>query len=56
MLTTTSNETLAPHHDRMPFLLRPDQFDEWLGEQWETVLANPDKAPLEKVIKQPELF
>jgi len=56
MLTTTPNETIAPYHNRMPFLLQPEQFDEWLGEKWETVLTNPDKSPLEKVMKQPELF
>lgn len=56
MLTTTPNESVSPYHHRMPFILRPEQFEEWLGAQWETVLANPDKSPLDKVIKQPELF
>ena len=56
MLTTTSNETIAPYHNRMPFLLEPERFEEWLSEKWETILTNPDKSPLEKAIKQPELF
>ena len=56
MLTTTPNETVAPYHHRMPFLLRPEQHWEWLCGDWEKVLADPDKRPLEKIEKQPSLF
>jgi putative SOS response-associated peptidase YedK len=30
LLTTTANELLAPHHDRMPMILRPGDYDVWL--------------------------
>jgi hypothetical protein len=40
----------------MPFILKPEQCDLWLGEGWQDVLAKPDRAPLEKFQKQPELF
>ena len=42
--------------DEVPFLLQPGQYADWLGDAWLQVLANPDKAPLEKIQKQPELF
>lgn len=56
MLTCTPNETVAPYHERMPFLLRPEQFDPWLGDGWTKVLNQPDKSPLKKFEKQPGLF
>ena len=56
MLTTTPNESVAKYHRRMPFILKPDQYDLWLGENWQQVLTEPDYAPLEKIQKQPELF
>lgn len=56
MLTTTPNASVAPYHHRMPFILRADQYDDWLGERWQEVLGRPDHAPLDKVQKQPELF
>lgn len=56
MLTTTPNASVSPYHHRMPFVLQPDQYADWLGEAWLQVLDNPDKAPLEKIQKQPELF
>lgn len=56
MLTTTPNETVAKYHNRMPFILKPDQYDAWLGEDWHRVLSEPDYAPLEKFQKQPDLF
>jgi putative SOS response-associated peptidase YedK len=30
LLTTEANELLAPYHDRMPVILRPDDYDVWL--------------------------
>jgi putative SOS response-associated peptidase YedK len=56
MLTTSPNESVAKHHDRMPFILRPEQYDAWLGPAWQQVLTAPDHAPLEKFEPQPELF
>jgi putative SOS response-associated peptidase YedK len=56
MLTTTPNETVVPFHHRMPFILRPEQNADWLGDKWRDVLNEPDRAPLEKIQKQPELF
>jgi len=31
ILTTSANDTLAPYHDRMPVILSPDLFDDWLN-------------------------
>ena len=31
ILTTDANEVVAPVHDRMPVILRPDAFESWLG-------------------------
>jgi len=56
MLTTTPNVTVAKYHARMPFVLRPEQQDGWLGGDWQAVLAHPDHAPLEVFQRQPELF
>jgi putative SOS response-associated peptidase YedK len=30
LLTTSANELLAPHHDRMPVILRPQDYALWL--------------------------
>jgi putative SOS response-associated peptidase YedK len=30
ILTTSANRTLAPIHDRMPVILQPDEFEDWL--------------------------
>jgi putative SOS response-associated peptidase YedK len=30
LLTTEANELLAPHHDRMPVILRPEDYEAWL--------------------------
>jgi predicted DNA-binding transcriptional regulator AlpA len=38
------------------FILHPDQWEIWLGEDWKTILDNPDKRPLDKIQKQAELF
>ena len=56
LLTTTPNVSVAPHHDRMPFIVRPEDFTDWLRGDWQRVLQTPDKSPLEKFQKQPELF
>lgn len=31
ILTTTANETLAQHHDRMPVIIDPEFYDDWLN-------------------------
>jgi len=56
MLTTSPNESVAPFQNRMPFLLREEQYLDWLRGDYLKVLAAPDKSPLEKFQKQPELF
>ena len=56
MLTTSPNESVEKYHHRMPFILKPDQYDSWLGDNWRRVLTEPDHAPLEKIQKQAELF
>lgn len=33
ILTTTPNAVLEPFHDRMPVILRPEDFDLWLGDE-----------------------
>lgn len=30
IITTEANETVAPYHDRMPVILPPDKYEEWL--------------------------
>jgi putative SOS response-associated peptidase YedK len=32
LLTTAANPSVAPIHDRMPFIVRDDQFDRWLND------------------------
>jgi len=56
MLTTAPNESVAKHHNRMPFIVKPADYDAWLGGDWQRVLSEPDRAPLEKFEKQPDLF
>ncbi len=33
IITTNANNLLAPLHDRMPVVIAPDRWAEWLGEQ-----------------------
>jgi putative SOS response-associated peptidase YedK len=56
MLTTTPNASVSPYHNRMPFILRPEQRGAWLGDDWPAVLEKPDRTELEQNQKQPELF
>jgi putative SOS response-associated peptidase YedK len=56
LLTTSPNASVAKFHSRMPFILRPADYDAWLGSDWERVLTEPDHAPLELFQRQPELF
>jgi putative SOS response-associated peptidase YedK len=32
LLSTTANPSVAPIHDRMPFIVRDDQIDLWLSK------------------------
>jgi putative SOS response-associated peptidase YedK len=56
LLTTMPNASVSPYHNRMPFILQAEQLGAWLGDDWLSVLENPDRAPLEKIQKQAELF
>jgi len=56
MLTTQPNATVAPYHNRMPLIVRPELCEVWLGDKWQQVIAEPDHSPLDKFQKQPELF
>mgnify|MGYP003334465081 CR=1 FL=1 len=56
LLTTTPNDSVAKFHDRMPFIVRAEDYRDWLAGDWLRVLQAPDKSPLEKFQKQPELF
>ena len=56
LLTTTPNASVSPYHNRMPFILREEQLAAWLGDDWLSALENPDRAPLDKIQKQAELF
>ena len=33
LLTTEANELLAPYHDRMPVIIRPEDYDLWLDAE-----------------------
>jgi putative SOS response-associated peptidase YedK len=33
IITTSANDLLAPLHDRMPVVIAPDSWAEWLGEK-----------------------
>jgi len=39
IITTEANEVLEPVHDRMPVILKPNDYDQWLDEK----LKNTDK-------------
>jgi putative SOS response-associated peptidase YedK len=39
VITTTSNEVMAPIHDRMPVMLAPPQFGAWLDPAWRDTAA-----------------
>lgn len=56
LLTTTPNESVAKVHQRMPFIVKTVDYEPWLRGDWQRVLSSPDKSPLEKFQKQPELW
>ena len=48
ILTTAPNDTVAPVHNRMPFIVQPAHYGLWLeaGDLFQTVLASPDTGEL----------
>jgi len=48
ILTTQPNSSVAPVHNRMPLIVRQQQYGDWLGggTEFEAVLANPDRGDL----------
>lgn len=44
IITTAANDLMAPIHDRMPAILRPEQYDAWLDP------GNSDAGSLEAMI------
>ena len=44
IITTAANDTMAPVHDRMPVILPPDVWDEWLDPR------NADLAALQRLL------
>ena len=32
IITTTANDTMAPIHKRMPVIIEPEHYDQWLNE------------------------
>jgi len=51
LLTAAANTSVAPIHDRMPFIVRDDQFDRWLNNSDpqlpSSILQLLDKNPLD---------
>ena len=47
LLTTAANASVKPIHTWMPFIVREEHLDGWLGDALETVLNSPDDTPLE---------
>jgi putative SOS response-associated peptidase YedK len=68
MVTSASSPLMAPIHDRMPALLRPEEMDEWLAGngRWDfqsfagPLVVTPCESPLVRLVtggpKQGELF
>ena len=48
ILTTTPNSLMSPIHNRMPVILREDEYDRWVGKEHTTDLLRPfDAAGME---------
>jgi putative SOS response-associated peptidase YedK len=41
---TDCNEAMRPLHDRMPVLLHPDDYDQWLRGSFEDLLAFQERC------------
>jgi putative SOS response-associated peptidase YedK len=48
MLTTWANVNVSPFHHRMPFILQPEHWEVWLGDDWKSAMASPDRQHLDK--------
>jgi putative SOS response-associated peptidase YedK len=47
VLTTSAIPSVTPIHTRMPFIVREDQYDRWLGDgPPDALLKSPDETPL----------
>jgi putative SOS response-associated peptidase YedK len=57
ILTTTPNKTVGSVHNRMPFIVQPEQYGLWLAEDetYRTVLGSPDKTELQSQPVQRDL-
>jgi putative SOS response-associated peptidase YedK len=55
VLTTSPNESVGKVHNRMPFIVRPSQYEQWLSEEFKTVLNSPDKRELNSTLVQREI-
>jgi len=58
LLTTAANPGVAPIHDRMPFIVRDNQFDRWLNNSDpqlpSSIFHLLDKNPLDFLRRQPQ--
>jgi putative SOS response-associated peptidase YedK len=41
---TNCNEAMRPLHDRMPVLLQPDEYDQWLRGSFEDLIAFQERC------------
>ncbi len=56
ILTTFPNSTVGEFHDRMPFILKPYQYEGWLfGDEYKNVLLSPDRDELGATAVNPDL-
>jgi putative SOS response-associated peptidase YedK len=55
LLTTSPNDLLRPLHDRMPVILRPDEFELWLDRDAGTAEVRPllDSYPADEMLAIP---
>ncbi len=45
-MTMTANELVRPFNDRMPVLLKPDEYDRWLHGSIQDVIAFQFRDPM----------
>ncbi len=58
IITTAANEVVSPFHKRMPFIVRPDEYDTWLDpvtteDQIEHLFKYPNAAILQAAPSKP---
>jgi putative SOS response-associated peptidase YedK len=58
IITTSANEVMKPIHNRMPVMLKPDNYDKWLHEGDKTLLKPYEKKmicyPVSTVVNNPK--